>query len=70
MAKIIIDDGKIEEGSKWYGTGDMRKHFIVIHEVEANGNIWVHYRDNFGDPPREYSCYKESFLQRFTRLPD
>jgi hypothetical protein len=30
----------------------------------------VHYRDDQGNPPREYSCYLESFLQRFRQLPE
>lgn len=58
------------QGSRWYGNS-MHHVFVVIHEVETNdGHTWIHYREQIGDPPREYSCYKESFLQRFTKLPD
>jgi hypothetical protein len=58
---------KIKDGSCWNG-GD--KKFIVLHTIEQDGHIWVHYRDEKGDPPREYSCYQESFLSRFTALPE
>jgi hypothetical protein len=56
----------IKEGSRW-NAGD-RKTFLVLHEVEVDGHVWVHYRDEQGDNPREYSCYRESFLSRF--MPD
>jgi hypothetical protein len=58
----------IKEGSRWHA-GDSKK-FIVLHLVEQGEKTWVHYRDEKGNPPREYSCYKESFLQRFTPLPE
>jgi len=54
----------IKEGTRWSGTD--RKTFLVLHEVEVDGHVWVHYRDEQSDNPREYSCYKESFLSRFT----
>jgi len=58
----------VSEGTKWRG---IDKVFIVLAEVEADdGHKWVYYREELGNPPREYSCYKESFLQRFTPLPD
>jgi hypothetical protein len=55
---------KITEGSRW--SGNDRKTFLVLHEIETDGHVWVHYRDEQGSPPREYSCYKDSFLARFT----
>lgn len=58
----------IESGTKW-SAGD-GKDFIVLKEVNIDGKDWVHYRDNFNVPPREYSCYKESFLARFYQLLD
>lgn len=59
----------IREGTKWWA-GDS-KVFVVISEVEADdGHKWVYYRDERGEPPREYSCYKESFLMRFRALPE
>ena len=55
----------IKEGSRW--SGNDRKTFLVLHEVETDGQVWVHYREESGRPdPREYSCYRESFLARFT----
>lgn len=55
---------KITEGSRW--TGNDHKTFLVLHEIETDGHVWVHYRDEHGEPPREYSCYRDSFLARFT----
>ena len=59
-------------GSKWWAGRD--KKFRVIDVVEADGNTWVHYRDELEgfnqSSAREYSCYLESFLQRFSPLPD
>ena len=54
----------IKQGSRW--TGGDRKVFTVISVVELEGHTWVHYRDD----TKEYSCYQESFLSRFTPLPD
>jgi hypothetical protein len=58
----------VKKGSRWW-TSEGKK-FVVIDEVIIEGVVWVHYRDGFGDPPKEYSCYRESFLQRFSPLPD
>jgi hypothetical protein len=58
---------KIKEGSRW---SSITKVFIVLHVVEKDGHVWVHYRDEKGDPPMEYSCYQESFLSRFRVLPE
>jgi hypothetical protein len=58
----------IKEGTRWWaGEG---KKFIILALVEEDKNIWVHYREDIGDPPKEYSCYLESFLQRFNQLPE
>lgn len=58
----------ITVGSRWWaGQGDI---FIVLDIITIEGYTWVHYRDdNNKENPREYSCYLESFLQRFNRLP-
>ena len=53
-------------GSKWGGTD--RKVFYVMHTIELEGNTWVHYKCT--DSQTEYSCYLESFLQRFSELPE
>jgi len=58
----------LKEGSRWDGSD---KVFVVISEVKTeDGHEWVHYREDKGVPPKEYSCYKESFLQRFRPLPE
>lgn len=59
----------IREGTRWRSTDAAT--FVVISEVEMeDGHKWVYYRDEKGNPPREYSCYKESFLLRFSSTPD
>lgn len=58
---------KIKEGSKWEGSG---KKFVVLHTIEQEGHTWVHYRDEKGTEPKEYSCYIESFLERFRSVPE
>ena len=57
-----------KEGSKWWG-GDKLK-FRVLSIVEVEGHTWVHYIKENTEEPREYSCYLESFLQRFSELPE
>lgn len=58
----------IKDGSRWGGSD--RKVFIVLNTVEQEGHTWIHYREEVGNPPREYSCYQESFVSRFTALPE
>ncbi len=60
----------VKSGTRWWA-GD-RKIFQVINVVEIDGHTWVHYRDekNINEECKEYSCYIESFLQRFTQLPE
>lgn len=60
----------IPQGSIWQ-SADGRK-FQVITEVEVEGNSWVHYRriDSEYDEPKEFSCYTESFISRFMKLPE
>jgi hypothetical protein len=60
---------KIEAGSVWSSVGGV--HFQVISETYIDGNVWIHYRkiDKETEEPKEFSCYKESFLDRFTKLP-
>jgi hypothetical protein len=56
-------------GSRWWaGQGEK---FFVIDVITIEGYTWVHYRDdNNKESPREYSCYIESFLNRFSELPE
>jgi len=58
----------IAEGTSW--TDSVGKEFIVISVIEKEGHTWVHYRENCRDEPREYSCYIESFLERFRKNPE
>ena len=58
----------VREGTRWQA---YTTTVVVLAEVEAeDGHKWVYYRDEKGDPPREYSCYKESFLLRYSPLPE
>ena len=61
----------VKEGSLWGGSD---KKFRVISVTEVNGHTWVHYRDELKgfdqSDAREYSCYIESFEQRFRQLPE
>jgi hypothetical protein len=59
----------VKEGSRWWSGGE--KKFLVLAVIERDGHTWVHYRDDHVQQEnREYSCYLESFLQRFTELPE
>jgi hypothetical protein len=58
----------VKQGSRW-GSPE-GKEFVVIHVIEKEGHTWVHYRDNGKDENREYSCYVESFLSRFSPKPE
>jgi hypothetical protein len=60
----------VREGSKWMGNANDRFH--VIHVIELEGHTWVHYiKENAPEGSnREYSCYMESFLQRFRSIPE
>ena len=61
-----------KDGSRWTGT-DGGEVFHVLHTIELEGHTWVHYiketRKDTGET-REFSCYLESFLQRFRALPE
>lgn len=61
----------VKLGSIW-STSD-RKEFIVINVVDApDGHRWIHYREHHGisnvKESKEYSCYEESFVHRFTEV--
>jgi hypothetical protein len=61
-----------KDGSRWTGTSGGEK-FHVLHTIELNDHIWVHYIKETSaetNEPREFSCYLESFLQRFRELPE
>ena len=52
-----------KEGSKWSSVSDT---FIVLHTIELNGRMWVHYRKELD--ALDYSCYLESFLDKFNEI--
>jgi len=56
-----------KDGSKWSGA-DSRKIFCVIYTKEIENHMWIYYREQ--ESGNEYSCYLESFLQRFTEMPE
>lgn len=63
---------QVKEGSLWSG-GD--KKFRVISVAEAAGHTWVYYREEpnkyaSNKESNEYSCYIESFVQRFNSIPE
>lgn len=62
----------VKVGSIWRTAED--KQFMVIGVVEAEGHTWVHYREHAAKKPviecREYSCYEESFVTRFSPTPE
>lgn len=58
----------VKIGSIWsYPDG---RQFIVISTVSLDGHNWIHYRDhnprNKVAESKEYSCYEESFVGRFS----
>lgn len=56
---------QVKAGSWWVGTNC--KKFVVISVTKIDEHTWVHYRDDSRTgEPREYSCYEESFIQRFS----
>lgn len=57
----------VKVGTRWIG-GD--KVFHVIHRVEVDGHIWIHYEQDNCNECREFSCYEQSFLERFRPLPE
>lgn len=59
----------VEKGSIWSGNQGLK--FQVINVAVVEGNTWVHYRrlDSETEEPKEYSCYLESFTERFRQEP-
>ncbi len=60
----------ISMGSKW--SSQDGTEFQVIGTMILEGKEWVYYRASKPKDhmPEEFSCYKESFLSRFTKLPE
>lgn len=61
---------EIQNGSRW--SGNDGKVFIVINTINVDGHDWIYYRSEkpVDHLPKEFSCYTESFLSRFTPLPE
>lgn len=68
----LVDKMIVKEGSLWWA-GDS-KRFRVLSVTEQDGHTWVHYRDELKgfdqSNSKEYSCYIESFLERFKKIPE
>ncbi len=60
----------IKSGTKWRSANGAIFH--VIHRVEVEGKIWIHYlKENAKENEnKEFSCYEESFLERFKPEPE
>ena len=55
-----------KNGSRWVGHGS-HEEFLVLHTIELGGRTWIHYREK-DNGEREYSCYVESFIERFKEI--
>lgn len=60
----------LESGSRWASADG--KVFIIITTTTIDGHDWVYYRSErpVDHLPKEFSCYTESFLSRFSKLPE
>jgi len=61
----------VKVGSKWWSVNG--KVFHVIQRVVIEDKVWIHYiceNSDYETDNKEFSCYEESFLTRFTKLPD
>lgn len=56
----------VKPGSKWVSSEG--KAFRVIHRIQLDGNVWIHYRCDTDS--KEYSCYEDSFVGRFRLLAE
>ncbi len=61
---------EIVNGSRWWTSGGQT--FVVISTALVEDKEWVYYRTEqpVDHLPKEFSCYKESFLSRFSPLPE
>ncbi len=58
----------VKERTRW-SSGD-GKVFHVISRVTIGDHVWIHYILEDKEESKEFSCYEESFLARFTPLPE
>ena len=60
----------VKQGSRWSGSNG--RIFVVINRTTLEGKDWIYYRTEqpVDHLPAEFSCYEESFLSRFTPIPE
>ena len=58
---------QVERGDVWASVDG--KEFMVINVIDLDNKTWVHYRLISKEEPKEFSCYKESFVERFRPQP-
>lgn len=60
----------VKNGSRWSSTDGTV--FVVIGTMLIEGKDWVYYRAEKPKDhmPDEFSCYQESFVERFSPLPE
>lgn len=67
---------EVKEGTLWEGAPSATNtpRFRVLSVTTVEGHTWVHYREEKKMYPcpdcREFSCYIESFVERFRPLPE
>lgn len=63
---MTTDISHLKPGARWSSTNG--KQFCIMSVVEVDGHTWVHYREDcpVQEECREFSCYAESFVERFT----
>lgn len=61
---------EIKNGTRW--SSSEGKVFVIISTTIVEGKEWVYYRSEKPRDhlPDEFSCYTESFLSRFSPLPE
>lgn len=65
--RIAASPGYPKVGSTWWSNDGKKFHVMAVIELE--GHVWVHYEQDNVKAPREFSCYLESFLSRYTEIP-
>lgn len=58
----------VKEGTRWVSPEGNTFH--VVHRLEIDGNVWIHYEQDNCNECREFSCYEDSFLLRFRMIPE
>jgi|LauGreDrversion4_2_1035121.scaffolds.fasta_scaffold153113_6 hypothetical protein len=57
----------LDVNSTWQDEQGNRYQIIHIIHDDA-GHVWVHYRRLERDNPHEYSCWQETFVERFREV--